>query len=590
MKTNKINNTEWNLGLFYSSINDPRIEKDMVELDNLCENFSKKYSDKLFLNDKIQLEQALKDYFHIESKLPAKPIMFLSFTISKDHSNNKAQSLLNLLENRAIKSLNKVTFFPIEIGKISKEKHDDILNDQSLSYYRYFLSCAFYDAQYTLSELEERVLNLKRLPSSDMWNNSHDKVLSSITVAWKGKALPLAEAQNLVKSLKKSDRAKLWKLITTEFRRVSFFSEAEMNAVVTDKKINDELRGFKTPHESTVVSYRNDPKTVDTLVDTVSKNFKVSHKFYKIKAKLLKLNKLEYSDRNVDYKKVTGDFSFEKSKERLLKVFNDFDPKYSKIFADYISNGQIDVYSKKGKDGGAYCWGTYQNPTFVLLNHANNLISYCTIAHEMGHAFHTEFAKSQGPVYCQYSTSTAETASTFFETLALEAIVETLPESQKIAALHDKISSDVQTIFRQIACYNFEKEIHKTVREEGFISKEKLAELHNKHMSQYLGPAFKLQEDDGYFFVQWRHIRNFFYVYTYAYGLLVSKVLLKKYKEDKNFKDSIEKFLISGGNDTPENIFDKIGINVRSPEFFLEGIKEIEKDISNLEKMIRRLK
>lgn len=122
------------------------------------------------------------------------------------------------------------------------------------------------------------------------------------------------------------------------------------------------------------------------------------------------------------------------------------------------------------------------------------------------------------------------------------------------------------------------------------MSKEELADAHNRNMQAYLGPVFKLERDDGYMFVQWSHLRRFFYVYSYAYGLLVSKALLRRYRKDKSFWKKIEQFLSAGGKDSPENILKEIGIDVSKPDFWKEGLKEIEDDIKKLERLTKRPK
>ena len=206
----------------------------------------------------------------------------------------------------------------------------------------------------------------------------------------------------------------------------------------------------------------------------------------------------------------------------------------------------------------------------------------------MGHAFHGELSRSQGPIYSQYSTALAETASTLFESLVMDSVFDSLSDAEKIVVLHDKINDDISTIFRQVACFNFEKDIHEAVRTKGFVTKEVIAELHNKNMKEYLGPVFDLDPNAGYAFVSWSHIRRFFYVYTYAYGMLVSKALLRRYRQDKSFWTSIEKFLSSGGKASPEEILAEIGIDMSSPEFFREGIAEIEADIEKLKKLTQK--
>lgn len=224
----------------------------------------------------------------------------------------------------------------------------------------------------------------------------------------------------------------------------------------------------------------------------------------------------------------------------------------------------------------------------VLLNHVDDMRSLETLAHEMGHAIHSERSKTQRPLYQDYSTATAETASTFFEGLVFEKVFDSLPERDKIAALHDKIAGDVATIFRQIAFFNFEKELHTRVRAEGFLSKEAIAQLLNKHMRAYIGNNLSLTEQDGYFFVAVGHFRMFFYVYSYAYGQLISSSLRALYKAGKLTAEDIDKFLCAGGSNTPENIFASIGVDVTKPSFFKAGLDAVEADIALLESLVKK--
>jgi len=228
-------------------------------------------------------------------------------------------------------------------------------------------------------------------------------------------------------------------------------------------------------------------------------------------------------------------------------------------------------------------------PTFVLLNYTNTFDQVMTFAHEMGHAIHTEFSKSQSAIYRDYTISTAEVASTLFESFVFDAVFETLSKEEKVIALHKKINDDINTIFRQIACFNFENELHETIRERGGMSKIEIRTLMNKHMSAYLGPSVLMREIDGNFFVSWSHIRRFFYVYSYAFGQLISKALYEKYKEDKTYLIKIKQFLEAGGSDSPENIFKAIGIDVSKPGFWEKGLESIERDIEKLEKLAKNL-
>ena len=165
-----------------------------------------------------------------------------------------------------------------------------------------------------------------------------------------------------------------------------------------------------------------------------------------------------------------------------------------------------------------------------------------------------------------------------------------LPKKDRIIMLHKEIAKDISTIFLQIACFNFENELHLRIRKEGELAAADMAALMRKHMGAYAGPVVTMTEKDGYSFVNWSHIRNMFYVYTYAYGQLVSKSLFARWKKDASFAIKIRQFLKAGSSDTPENIFKSIGIDVKDPAFFEDGLKEIERSIEELERLTTRKK
>lgn len=583
------NKYKWNLGLLYSSPKDPAIEADMVHFENICKDFAAKYDrpEKPYMDNPSNLLEALADYEELNNHDLA-PFFYFYYLRDLQADNIEATAKISLLENRIAKAQSLTTFFTISLGKISGENQKKFLVDQSLAHYRVFLKRIFDTAKYTLSVPEENILNLKNITSNEMWVSANERMLNMKSIIWKEKTIPLSKAFSLIpQTINKRERYALADQISKALQSVSPFSEAELNAIITDKKIEDDLRGFKTPEQATILSYRNDPEVVERLVQVVTKNFAVSKRFYKLKSKLLKLKKLNYADRAVNIGKVSTKFTLEKTINFLKKTFGRLNPSYSKYIDEYISRGQIDALPRIGKTSGAYCSGSLNRPTFILLNHSDDFRSFTTFAHELGHAFHTEFSRAQGPLYHNYSTSLAETASTLFESIAREAIFESLPKKEKIVALHDKINEDIATVFRQVACYNLEKSIHAEVREKGFIPKERFADLHNEHMRAYLGPIFRLERGDGYFFVQWSHIRRYFYVYTYAYGMLTSKALLRKFKKDPSFWKSIERFLKAGGKDSPEAIMKEIGIDMKDPAFFEEGIREIESEIKELENLIK---
>lgn len=583
------NKKNWDLGLLYDSKNDPQIEKDLLTIELAVGSFENNYkNNKAYLSDEDVLFEALTEYEKLEG-MPqgAKPIMYFHYLSDLNGADQEVVARLSVLQQRYTKISNKLLFFPLSFNTLSQDMQKKFLESDKLVHFRYWLKTLFEHAKYRLSEPEEKILNLKSLPGYELWVTGQERLLNSQMVNFKGKKIPIAEAHMKISDLSKADRYALHGSMMEIQKGIAAFAESEINAVVIDKKIDDELRGFKEPYSATILGYQNNEKAIINFVDTVTKHFSISHRFYALKSKLLKMPKLTYADRSAKVGTATSKYDFEKSIGVLSRAFRSVDPEFENILQKFGANGQIDAYSKKGKTGGAYCSSSIGLPTYVLLNHVDSVDSVMTFGHEMGHAINSELSKSQTPLYEGYTTSVAEVASTLFENFVFEEIFETLSEKEKIIALHDRIQDDVQTIFRQIACFNFETELHKTIRIKGSLSKEEIGSLLNKHMATYLGPKFKLTELDGYFFVNWSHMRRFFYVYSYGYGQLISKALYKKYKEDKRYINEIKKFLSAGGSKSPEDIFKDIGIDTTKPDFFVSGLKSIDEDIKKLEKLVK---
>lgn len=581
--------TDWNLKLLYVSQTDPQIEKDLAAAEALYDAFAKKYSvSSAYLASESELAKALADYEKLaESPLGVKPYLYFNYLHDLKSGDTKVEAKLSLIADRYAKNANKIVFFGVALARISESDQQKFLASKELAQYQYFLKTTFDQAKYTLSEAEEKILNLKYLPAHELWIRGSDRILNRQQIVWKGKKIPITEAIGKIPSLGTAERRALHALVCKQLRSIADFAEGEMNAIVIDKKINDEIRGYEKPYSAVVLQYQNESATVEALVKTVSEHFAIGHRFYKLKAKMLKQKSLLYSDRAARVGTTTKQIPFDEAVSIVERAFRKVDPAYADTLLAYLKNGQVDVFPNTGKRGGAFCSSCQNLPTFLLLNHLPNFESVLTLAHEMGHALHSKYSfENNTPAYRDYTTSTAEVASTLFENFVFDEVFPLLSPKEQVVALHDRINGSVQTIFRQIACFNFELELHTQIRAKGSVSKEEMGALMNKHMKSYLGPLFRFTDDDGYFFVYWSHIRRFFYVYSYALGELVSNAMYLRYTQDASYASEIKKFLSAGGSDSPENIWASVGINVRDPNFFKDGLKKIEEDIKKLEKLL----
>jgi oligoendopeptidase F len=369
-------------------------------------------------------------------------------------------------------------------------------------------------------------------------------------------------------------------------------AEAEINAILADKKVDDNLRKMERPDLSRHLNDDIDSQTVDEMINSVSKRFDISQRYYKLVAKLFGVKQLKYHERNVPYGKIDKEVSYEEAVEIVQKVLDNLDERFGKIFSDFIKNGNIDVYPSKGKHAGAFCvYWTRILPTYILLNYDNRLNEVLTLAHEVGHGINDELMKEkQHAIYASTPTSTAEVASTFMEDFVLQEIEREADDELKLALIIMKLKDDVNTIFRQVAGYKFEQELHKEFRDKGYLSKEEIGKLFRKVMESYMGEAVEQSEGSENWWVVWPHIRNFFYVYSYASGLLISKSMQAGVRKNPEFVEKVKEFLSAGSSDSPKNIFLKMGIDIEKEEFWNRGLAEIDNLLSEAEKLAKKLK
>lgn len=586
----KIIKKNWDLKAhYYKSATDKQIEKDAEIYEIAARTFVKKYRGKQFTKSATSLLKALNDYEElVGNEKAAKVIRYFSFRTTLNVNDTEATKKLALFSERFKKVGNEIVFFTLEIGAIPRAKQKEYLCNQKLSHFHYFLKQEFLEAKHHLSESEEKILSRNQATSAGMWEDATEKILGNRMITFKGKEFSVPEALESIDIQKWNDKQKLWELILDQLTSVGEFAEHELTALVTHAKTIDDLRGYKKPYSGTVLAYENTENSVEALVDAIStKGFALSKKFFKLKAALHGKKQIEYVNRFDSL----GNFiepDFESAVVICRDTFYGIKKEYGEIFDKMLKNGQLDVYPKKGKRGGAFMSATIGLPTYVMLNHTDTFKSMETLAHEMGHAVHAERSKIQTPLYQSFSTTTAETASTLFEQLVQQKLFEQLSERDKYIFLHDKINRDIATIQRQIACFNFELEMHQHIRKEGIATKEELANLMTKHLRSYLGPAVNVTERDGYSFVYWSHIRYGFYVYTYTYGILMSNLMARRYAANSAFAEEIDTFLSAGGNDTVENIFKTIGIRSDKIATFEESLKNQEEDIALFTKLSKK--
>lgn len=591
--------TVWDLSPLFKNDNDPLIIEERKKVAQRTNLFVKKWKgQKNYLEKTKFLKQALADYEKWARFFGAnsKELNYFHYRNSQDQANTLIKARLNQAFEFAQKICNEMEFFYLSLGKIAKTKQQEFLKNKELAPYHHYLKKIFNESRYFLTEPEEKIMNLKYQTSHSNWvmmtslfiSKESRKILDEDK---KRKSKSFEEIMTLISSKKKLVRDEAAQALNDILEKNAEVAEHEINSILQDKKINDQIRGFDRPDQARHLSDDIESRVVDALCEAVKKRFDISARYYKLKAKLLKVKKLKYHERNVEYGKKEKKYSYNQAVQLVRKVFLNLDKEFREIFDSFIQNGQIDVFPRKGKTSGAYCsHGLLIQPTYILLNHTDKLRDVLTIAHEVGHGINNELMKKrENALNFGNSLAVAETASTFMEDFVLEELLKQADEELKLEIIIQRLGDIVSTIQRQIACYYFEKDLHKNFREKGYLPKKEIGQLFQKNMSAYMGDYVEQSPGSENWWVYWSHIRSFFYVYSYASGLLISKSLQKEVKKDPEFIKKVKEILSIGLSESPQNIFARVGIDITQKSFWEKGLQEIEDQLIEAENLAKKM-
>ena len=576
----------WNLTHLFNRDEDPRIEKKRKVVEQKSYAFINTWKGRTdYLRDPARLKKALDEYEEWKRSYGSEGDEGYYFWLRTSQNQNDPvlKAKFNLIEQFSKKIQNDIQFFYLRIAKIPERLQKKFIQYPGLKEYRHYLDRLFAESKYLLSEPEERIMNLKSPSSYANWVKMTSSFLakeerSVISENRQRGMKPFSEIASLMNSRQKKVRDSAAKAFNDILKKHVDVAEAEINSVFANKKVDDELRGLSRPELARHISDDIDPEIVETLIKTVSERFDIPSRFYALKARLLKVRKLRYHERNVEYGTISRKYSYQDSLKLIIKVFRNLDQMFARILDGFIHNGQFDVYPRKGKSGGAFCaHNLISQPTYILLNHTNRLNDVLTLAHELGHGINNELIRGkQNSLNFGTPISTAEVASTFMEDFVLQEIVRKADDELRLSIMMMRLNDEVSTIFRQVACYRFEQELHDQFRQKGYLSKEDIGRLFRKHMASYMGDSVEQSPGSENWWVYWGHIRSFFYVYSYASGLLISKSLQNSVKEDPCFIGKVKEFLSAGLSDSPKNIFLRLGIDITDKQFWDRGLEEVE--------------
>jgi oligoendopeptidase F len=584
---------KWNLTDLYPSTDSEILKNDLARLTEIVSQFAK-YRGKLEQMSAEDLLKVIQEYEEI-SDLSGRIGSFAFLNYSTAVTDTKASSFYQNTTEKLNELSTQLIFFTLELNKLEEPTLKALFtrNSELAGYAPFFRDVRVF-REYQLSEPEEQILREKSVTCAHAWNRLFDDTLARLEFNLNGEKLSFNVIAEKMTSHNPTIRAAAGKELGRVLgNNIKLFAMIT-NTLAKDKQIEDQKRGFKRPISSRNLANLIEDEVVETLIGTVKQNYaQLSHRYYKLKAKWMGVESLNYWDRNAP---IPGEedrtISWEEAVDTVMNAYRAFSPEIGKIAQQFFDNNWIDVPTSASKRTGAFAHPTVPScHPYLLLNYQGQLRDVMTLAHELGHGVHQVLAAKQGALMCDTPLTLAETASVFGEQMTFRALLnqQSSPTQRKVM-LASKVEDMLNTVVRQIAFCEFEGLVHDQ-RRQGELSEEDICNIWMKVQSESLGSGINLNSGEGEYKYFWAYIPHFihtpFYVYAYAFGDCLVNALYGVYMDRSvpEFEAKYLEMLSQGGTLRHKELLAPFGLDASKPDFWQRGLDVISGFINELEKM-----
>ena len=585
------NMPQWNLSDLYPGNDSAQYRGDLASSDAGAKAFEAEFKGQLrhmLANEPERIAVAVHQYEAMQETM-GRVMAHASLAYAGDSSNALIAKAFGDAQERITTASSHLLFFELELNQLDDANLDNAMAAHpALGHYRPWLQDLRKDKPYQLEDRVEQLFHDKSVVGRSAWNRLFDETMGNLTFQIGGDALSLEPALNLLQNPARDKREEAARQIANVLESNGRLFTLITNTLAKDKQISDQWRGFEDVADSRHLSNRVEREVVVALTNAVEAGFeRVSHRYYLLKAKWLGLEKMQYWDRNAPLPKSAERlYSWEEARDIVLGAYGDFAPEMAEIAKRFFDRNWIDAPVRPGKQAGAFAHpGVPSVHPYVMLNYLGKPRDVMTLAHELGHGVHQVLAASQGALMAQTPLTLAETASVFGEMLTFRHMLERCTDRQeRRAMLAQKVEDMINTVFRQIGFYLFERRVH-TERAEGELTQKRLGELWMEIQRRSLGPAFQFDASYG---IWWSYIPHFihspFYVYAYAFGDCLVNSLYAVYREaDNGFQERYFALLKAGGTKHHGELLRPFGLDATVPSFWNKGLSMIESLIDELE-------
>jgi oligoendopeptidase F len=579
--------TRWSLGDLFPGPKSEELEAAFVELEKQVEILEKRRPE---LTDDINLETFLSIVKELDQNttLGQKIYTFAGLYFSEDTQNKVAQNLMARVEQFVAEMSNRILFFNLWWKALPEEKARELVAGSGD--YAYWLEAMRLFIPHTLSEAEEKIINIKNVTGQSalqmVYSSLTNRYVFKLEVDGEMKELTRGELMMYVRTADPDLRARAYQELYKVYGDDGSLLGQIYQTLVRDWR-NEQVNLRKHASPIAARNLINDipDAVVDTLLDVCQKNAKVFQRFFQLKARLIGLDKLRRYDIYAPVVKSDKTYPFAEGTKMVLDAYQAFDPKFAEMAERVFAQNHLDSEVRKGKRGGAFCWPSSPDLTpWVMLNYQGKADDVSTMAHELGHAVHSMLAADHSIFTFHSNLPLAETASTFGEMVLVDHMLKhETDESVRRDILFGQVDGAYATIMRQAYFALFERQAHEMIQKGASV--DELAEAYLQNLKDQFGDAVDVSDEFKWEWVSIPHIYDVpFYVYAYTFGQLLVLSLYQQYKQEgESFIPRYTKILSTGGSKAPVQVLSEAGIDIFDARFWQGGFDVLAGLIGELE-------
>ena len=507
---------------------------------------------------------------------------------SENTKDGKARSFKAHVEERLTALQNRLLFFELWWQGIDEQNAARLLRGSGDV--RYHLETIRRYKPHTLTEAEEKIINVKNVTGRSAVNTLYDVVTNGLTFTMKvGAKKQLLNREGLM-SYVRSPKAAVRQAAYQELYRV-FSAQRDVLGEMYKTLVNDwkseniGLRRFASPIAARNLGNDVPDQSVEVLLSVCAENANLFQHYFKLKARICGITPMSryhlYAPHRSDVKK----YRYPDAVNMVLEAYRGFSPQMADLAQQVFTDRHIDAPTRPGKLGGAYCYSVVPgNTPYVLLNYTGDARDIATMAHELGHAVHGMLA-ARHSVFTFHSTlPLAETASVFGERILSDALLQQ-ESNKKIrqGLLLGQLDDIYATVLRQAYFVRFERTAHQMIADGA--TGDQLAQTYLSELRQQFGKAVKVPDEFQWEWLTIPHIyASPFYCYAYSFGNLLVLALYRTYQQEgAAFVPKYLELLATGGSMSPERILAPVNVDMTSKAFWQSGFTTIKDMIAQLE-------